>query len=194
MGVAGQFTAVGTFTDGSTQNITNAVAWASGDAVGGHDQRHRAWPPGVAVGTSQITASLAGVTSPDDTLTVIAPSFVVNTTADAFGFYSGTTSLREAIASANAVPGQTITFDNDVFNTPQTITLTRRPARAERHDRDGDDHGPDGGRDGQRRRAQPGVPGRRGCHRVDLGNDDHRRQRTGYGNGGGLAQLRARPR
>ena len=53
----------------------------------------------------------------------------------------------------------------------------RHPARAERHDRDGDDHGPGGGRDGQRRRAEPGVPGRRRCHRVDLGTDDHRRQR-----------------
>ena len=71
------------------------------------------WPSALALGTSAITASLAGVTSPADTLTVIAPSFVVNTTADAFGFYSGTTSLREAIAGANAVPGQTITFDSD---------------------------------------------------------------------------------
>ena len=52
-------------------------------------------------------------------MTVIAPSFVVNTTADDFGFSNGTTSLREAIAGANAVPGQTITFDPTVFATPR---------------------------------------------------------------------------
>ena len=42
---------------------------------------------------------------------MIAPSLVVNTTADDFGLYSGTTSLREAITFANSVPGDnTITF------------------------------------------------------------------------------------
>ena len=113
----------------------------------------------MAVGTSTITASLTGVTSPDDTLTVIAPSFVVDTTDDAFGFYSGTTSLREAIAGANVVPGQTITFDSTVFASAQTITLTLGQLELSNIERDGDDHGPDGGRDNRRRRAEPGVPG-----------------------------------
>ena len=45
-----------------------------------------------------------------------------------------------------------IAFDKKVFKTTQTITLTRPPARAERHERDRDDRGPEGGRDGQRRR------------------------------------------
>ena len=122
MGVSGQFSAVGTFADGSTQNITDAVAWASRTpSVATISSTGVA--SAMAVGTSQITASLTGVTSPDDTLNVIAPSFVVNTTADAFGFYTGTTSLREAIEGANLVPGQTITFDKKVFETPQTITL-----------------------------------------------------------------------
>ena len=123
VGVSAQFTAVGTFTDGSTQNITNGVAWASATpsvaAISGTGVAS-----GVAVGTSQITASLPGVTSPGHTLKVIAPSFVVNSTGDAFGFYSGTTSLREAIASANVVPGQMITFDKTVFKTSQTINLS----------------------------------------------------------------------
>ena len=123
VGVAAQYTAVGTFTDGSTQNITNGVAWASAPpsvaAISGTGVAS-----GVAAGTSQITASLPGVTSPGHTLKVIAPSFVVNTTGDAFGFYSGTTSLREAIASANVVPGRTITFDKTVFKTSQTINLS----------------------------------------------------------------------
>ena len=192
-GVAGQFTATGTYSDGSTANITSLVTWASATpsvaTISGTGLATALVP-----GTSAITASMAGVTSPGDTLTVIAPSFVVNTTADDFGFYTGTTSLREAIASANAVPGQTITFDPTVFATPQTITLSRQPARAERHDRDRDDHGPGGGRDGQRQRREPGVPGRLGCHGVHLGTDDHRRQRQ-RGNGWAAAcSTTARPR
>ncbi len=121
-GVTAQFIATGTFTDGLIKDITNAVSWASGTpsvaAFSGSTVI------GVAVGISTITASLGSVTSPGETLTVIAPSFVVNTTADSFGFYDGTTSLRQAIASANVVPGQTITFDPTVFTDGQTITLT----------------------------------------------------------------------
>ena len=94
-------------------SATTSVATISGSGLAS----------GVAPGTSAITASLAGVTSPADTLTVIA-SFVVNTTADDFGFDNGTTSLREAIAGANAIPGQTITFDPTVFASAQTITLS----------------------------------------------------------------------
>ena len=72
----------------------------------------------------------------------------------------GTLDLRGAVDLADVLPGaQTITFDPTVFASAQTITLTG-PARAEQHERDGDDHGPGGGRDGQRRRAEPGVPGR----------------------------------
>ncbi len=121
-GVTGQFIATGTFADGSTQDIsefatwasaTPSVAWISGTGVA----------TGVSPGTSKITASVGGVTSPADTLTVI-PSSVVNTTADDFGFSDGTTSLREAIAGANAKPGRTITFDPTVFAAAQTITLS----------------------------------------------------------------------
>ncbi len=126
LGVTGQFSATVTFSDGSTADFTGLVIWASATpsvaAIGATGAASA-----LAVGQSAITASLAGVTSPDDTLTVMAPSFVVNTTDDAFGFYTGTTSLREAIAGADVVPGQTITFDSSVFGTPQTIGLTGGP-------------------------------------------------------------------
>jgi hypothetical protein len=61
---------------------------------------------------------------------------------------AGQTDLRQAITQANATAGaNTINFDVTVFSTARTITLTGTPARAEQHDRDGDDHGPGGGRD-----------------------------------------------
>ncbi len=78
LGVAGQFIAMGTFTDQATHDITNAVAWSSATpsvaTIGATGVA-----TGLALGNSRITASLTGVTSPADTLTVIAPSFVVNT-------------------------------------------------------------------------------------------------------------------
>src|SRR4029077_4029098 len=55
-------------------------------------------------------ASLAGVTGPAETLTVIAPiSFVVSNTGD-----SGPGSLRHAILNSNAAPGSTNTIDFNI--------------------------------------------------------------------------------
>ena len=47
----------------------------------------------------------------------------MNTTADVSDPGDGLTSLREAIASLNAIPDQAISWDPAVFSTPQTITL-----------------------------------------------------------------------
>ena len=72
-GLTQQFTATGTYTDSSTQNLTTSVTWNSATptvaiiASGG-------LATGVGRGTSQITASQNGVTSPVDVLTVTAPT------------------------------------------------------------------------------------------------------------------------
>jgi fibronectin-binding autotransporter adhesin len=129
VGVAGQFTAMGTFADGTTVDLTSSVAWASATPVVvtiGGTGLARALP---TLGTTVITASAAGVTSAAVTLTVLAQSFVVNTTGDdIFSFYTGATSLRQAIAAASFQPGDhTITFDPTVFATAQTITLAGAP-------------------------------------------------------------------
>ncbi len=68
-GATQQFTATGTYSDGSTGNITATVTWASATtsvatiASGG-------LATGVAKGSSNITASLSGITSPAALLTV----------------------------------------------------------------------------------------------------------------------------
>jgi len=67
-----QFTAVGTFSDDSTADITSEVTWASSDAaVAAIDAAGLA--VGVAAGSTVITASLSGITSPEFPLTVITP-------------------------------------------------------------------------------------------------------------------------
>ena len=82
-------------------------------------------------------------------------TFTVTNTAD-----SGAGSLRYEIGLANSPAGaNTIDFDPTVFASAANDYVDVRRARAEQHERDGDDHGPGGGRDGQRRRDEPGVPG-----------------------------------
>jgi hypothetical protein len=101
VGTAQQFTATGTYSDSSTANLTASVTWNSATttvatiAPGG-------LATGVGPGTSNITASLNGVTSPADVLTATAttlqsiavtpanPSIVVGTAQQftATGTYS----------------------------------------------------------------------------------------------------------
>jgi CSLREA domain-containing protein len=79
------------------------------------------------VGAYTATGTVAGVGVVDFSLTNV--SLVVTTTLDDTDDTDGVTSLREAIANADAVPGSnTITFDPAVFGTTaQIITLTLGP-------------------------------------------------------------------
>jgi hypothetical protein len=74
-GTTQQYTAIGTYSDTSTQDITALVAWSSGTttvatiAAGG-------LATGAGAGTSTISASLSGVNSNNATLTVTAATVV----------------------------------------------------------------------------------------------------------------------
>jgi Tol biopolymer transport system component len=77
-GLTQQFTATGTFSDGSTQDETNAVAWSSGTAGVATISSTGGLASAVNPGTTQITATLTGITGAT-TLTVTAPP--INLTA-----------------------------------------------------------------------------------------------------------------
>ena len=69
--------------------------------------------------------------------------------------------MRQAVNLADVLDGaETITFDTTVFATPQTITLHAGQLELSDTSGIGDDHRPGGGRDHQRRRPEPGLPGR----------------------------------
>ena len=73
VGATEQFTATGTFSDGSTQNLTSSATWVSsmpGLATISNTTATRGLATGVAAGTTTITASVSGVTSPGVSLTV----------------------------------------------------------------------------------------------------------------------------
>lgn len=72
------FQSTGTYSDGSTTDITTLVTWDSSDpAVATINSNGSA--TGVEVGTANITASLDGITSPAITLNVISLSSIVVT-------------------------------------------------------------------------------------------------------------------
>ena len=121
-------TATATLSDGSMVDITNMASWASSSSSVTVSALGIGVATGVSIGSAKITAALAA-TSPAATIHVVAPPrvLVVNTTldlSDQSTLFAGLLSLREAIDVADAVAGETITFDPTVFETPQTIYLS----------------------------------------------------------------------
>jgi uncharacterized protein YjdB len=69
-----QFTATGTYSDNSTKNITTSVTWASSNPLFATIAATTGLATGVALGTTEITATLGSVVSPNDPLTVAVMS------------------------------------------------------------------------------------------------------------------------
>lgn len=69
-GLTTNFTATGTYTDGSTANITDQVSWASANTGIATIVSTSGAATGVAVGNTTVTASLSGITSTTAALTV----------------------------------------------------------------------------------------------------------------------------
>ena len=67
-----QFTATGTYSDGSTKSITTTVTWASSNTAVATIGASTGLATGITAGTSQISATLGSIVSPNDTLTVTA--------------------------------------------------------------------------------------------------------------------------
>ncbi|HUI67459.1 MAG TPA: Ig-like domain-containing protein [Nitrospirota bacterium] len=82
MGTTVKFTATGTFTDSTTQDLTSLVTWNSSDtkiAIISNISGTRGLATSQAEGTTTITASFAGFTSNNATLTV-SPAELVSIT------------------------------------------------------------------------------------------------------------------
>ena len=69
-----QFTATGTYSDNSTKNITSSVTWASSNPLFATIASTTGLATGVALGTTEVTATLGSVVSPNDPLTVTVAS------------------------------------------------------------------------------------------------------------------------
>ncbi len=108
VGETQQYTAMGTYSDNSTQNITNSVTWNSNNTAVAYINSSTGLASGRATGTAGITATSGNITSPSATLTVIAPRLIsvwvepyhalvnVGQTRQfsAYGFYTDNTSAN----------------------------------------------------------------------------------------------------
>ncbi len=75
-GATQQFTATGTFTDASTQDVTGSAAWTSSDTSVATITSPGGVAIGVGQGSAQITAAVGAILSPPATLTVTPPVLV----------------------------------------------------------------------------------------------------------------------
>jgi hypothetical protein len=78
LGSTQQFTATGTYNDSSTQDVTATVTWASATPSVATIVANTGLATTTGIGTSQITATLGGVKSTSDTLTVVNPAPVIS--------------------------------------------------------------------------------------------------------------------
>src|SRR5204862_3558898 len=108
-GLTQPFTATGTYTDNSTQDLTSSVTWhSSNGAVASINASGVA--TGLSVGSSNITATSGGITSNTAVLTVTAPTLVsIAVTPNTPSIAKGLTQAFLAIGNYNDINTMTIT-------------------------------------------------------------------------------------
>jgi len=115
-GATQQFTAMGTYSDNSTKNITTSVTWKSSNTAFAKIAAATGLATGVAAGTTQITATQGSVVSPNDPLTVTAAGVTLRSIA--------VTPASPSIAAGNTQQfTATGTYsDNSTNNITSTVT------------------------------------------------------------------------
>ncbi len=115
-GTTQQFTATGTYSDNTTQNLTASVMWASGTTAVATIGANTGLATAATTGTSQITATLGAIVSPADLLTVInstpvATSLVCSSAAPP---YDSPINLLPTFSGGTAVIGSTGLNSSDI--------------------------------------------------------------------------------
>ena len=132
-GVSQQFTATGTYSDGSTQNLTGQATWTSSN-TGVATINAGGQATGVSAGTTTISAALAGVTG-SSTLTVQSALLAIGTTFLSNGVVNvaytatltasgGTMPYTWSIPSGSLPPGLTLNAGGGVITGTPTTTGT----------------------------------------------------------------------
>ena len=104
-GASQQFTATGTYSDGSTQNLTAQAAWSSSNPAAATVNAGSGLAAGVAAGSTTISASSGGLTG-STTLTVQAAPLVITTAAPLPGAVLNAAYSASLAASGGKTPYQ----------------------------------------------------------------------------------------
>ena len=119
VGATLQFTATGTYSDGTTQNLTSQVTWASTSPAVAAIIANSGLATGVGVGTGTISASLGGVVSTPQTIQVTRGTGTVNLALNKPAVASSIENLT--LPAAAAFDGNATTRWSSRFSDPQWI-------------------------------------------------------------------------
>jgi Big-like domain-containing protein/galactose oxidase-like protein len=127
-GITDQFTAIGHYADGSTQNLTNTATWNSTNTAAAtisNTAGTQGLATGVAIGSTNITASMSGVTSsPVFSLTVTATALTSITVTPPFTSATAG-STDKFTATGHYSDGSTQNLTNTAtWNSSNTAALT----------------------------------------------------------------------
>ncbi len=139
-GLTEQFTATGTYSDGTTANVTSQVTWASATATVAtisNASGSQGLATTLAAGTSVITASLDGLTSSGDTFTV-TPAATATAAASARRRSTSerqNVNLNATVTSKAGIVNEgqetfTILSGTTVIGTPVTVNVSAGAAAA----------------------------------------------------------------
>ncbi|TAN41335.1 MAG: hypothetical protein EPN25_05020 [Nitrospirae bacterium] len=120
-----QFTATGTFSDGSTSNITTTVTWSSSVTAAASVSNTagvQGLATGLAAGTTTITAT-SGALSGSTGLTVINPVFLVSITVTPVNPYATFASTVQFTATGTYSDGSTQNITQVVTWTSSDLTI-----------------------------------------------------------------------
>ena len=119
-----QFTATATMSFGPTQDVTASATWASGTPGVALVGLNNGLATGVAAGTSAITATFGGVTSPAATLTVTAATVVsIAVTPATFSIAANGNKQFTATATMSFGPTQDVTTSATWASGTTSVTL-----------------------------------------------------------------------
>ena len=130
-GASQQFTATGTYSDGSTQNVTSQATWISSNTLAATINAG-GLAAALSAGTTTISAALAGVTN-STALTVLSAPLAITTTSLANGVVNvaytgaltangGTLPYTWSISSGSLPPGLTLTPSSGVITGTPSAT------------------------------------------------------------------------
>jgi Bacterial Ig-like domain (group 3)/Bacterial Ig-like domain (group 2) len=125
-GATQQFTAIGSYTDASTQNQTTSATWTSQTPSVATIGASTGLATAVGPGTAQIAATLNGITSPADTLTVGAPLPTLATLSPT-SVIAGTGGFTLTVNGTNFISGSVVNF-NGVAQTTTYVSATQLTA------------------------------------------------------------------
>ena len=119
VGATQQFTATGTYSDGTAQNLTSQVTWASTSPAVAAIIANSGLATGVGVGTSAISASLGGIVSTPQTVQVKSGGATVNLALNKPAVASSIE--KSTLPAAAAFDGNATTRWSSAFADPQWI-------------------------------------------------------------------------